>query len=235
MNELEQKTITSMEVAEMVNKNHADLLRDIKRYVSQMTESKIALSEFFKESTYKDSTGRTLPCYNVTKKGCEFIAHKLTGVKGTEFTAKYINKFHDMEEEIRKPRTALEQLQLTQQAVLEVNEKIESVDKDLQDFKQDMPILGIEESRITTALKKVGIQCLGGKYSNAYKDKSLRGKVYSDIYNQLKREFGVASYKAIKRSQCDIAIEIIEGYKVPFALSENIRNFNAQEVLKECV
>ena len=37
----------------------------------------------------------------MTKKGCEFIAHKLTGVKGTEFTAKYINRFHEMEDAIK--------------------------------------------------------------------------------------------------------------------------------------
>lgn len=42
--------------------------------------------------------GKKYPCYKITKKGCEFIAHKLTGVKGTEFTAKYINKFHEMEQ-----------------------------------------------------------------------------------------------------------------------------------------
>ncbi len=41
-----------------------------------------------------------MPCYLVTKKGCEFIAHKLTGQKGTEFTARYINRFHEMEDEI---------------------------------------------------------------------------------------------------------------------------------------
>ena len=45
--------------------------------------------------------GKEYPCYNVTKKGCEFIAHKLTGVKGTEFTAKYINRFHEMEDAIK--------------------------------------------------------------------------------------------------------------------------------------
>jgi hypothetical protein len=41
-----------------------------------------------------------MPCYLVTKKGCEFIAHKLTGQKGTEFTAWYINRFHEMEDEL---------------------------------------------------------------------------------------------------------------------------------------
>ncbi len=53
---------------------------------------------FFLKSEYKDSTGRTLPCYRITKKGCEFIAHKLTGIKGTIFTARYINRFHEMQD-----------------------------------------------------------------------------------------------------------------------------------------
>lgn len=92
------KSITSMEVAEMVGKEHKELLRDIRRYCEQFNESNLALVDFFQESTYLDKKGETRPCYNVTKKGCEFIAHKLTGIKGTAFTARYINRFHDMEE-----------------------------------------------------------------------------------------------------------------------------------------
>lgn len=44
------------------------------------------------------SQNKTQPCYNVTHKGCEFIANKLTGIKGTEFTARYVNRFHELEE-----------------------------------------------------------------------------------------------------------------------------------------
>lgn len=101
MKQIEQ-TISSIEVAEMVEKGHKELLRDIRRYCEQLGESKIALTDFFTESTYRTSQNKEMPCYNVTKKGCEFIAHKLTGVKGTEFTAKYINRFHDMEDTIRQ-------------------------------------------------------------------------------------------------------------------------------------
>ena len=113
MNKIEQ-TITSIEVAEMVGKEHSKLLRDIRNYAEQLGQAKIGQSDFFVESTYKNSQNKVMPCYNVTKKGCEFIAHKLTGTKGTEFTARYINRFHDMEEHINKSksRTALEQLQL---------------------------------------------------------------------------------------------------------------------------
>ncbi len=97
-----EQTLTSLEVAEMINKNHADLMRDIRRYIKQLNQSKIAFVEFFQESTYMDGKGEERPCYKITKKGCEFVAHKLTGVKGTEFTAKYINRFHDMEEILRE-------------------------------------------------------------------------------------------------------------------------------------
>lgn len=76
-NKIEQ-TITSIEVAEMVGKEHSKLLRDIRNYVEQFNQSKIGFVDFFTESTYKDNKGEIRPCYNVTKKGCEFIAHKLT-------------------------------------------------------------------------------------------------------------------------------------------------------------
>lgn len=101
METLEQKFIDSREVAEMVGKQHNELLKDIRRYAGQLGEGKIPQSDFFTESTYVNSQNKKMPCYQVTKKGCEFIAHKLTGVKGTEFTAKYINRFHEMEDAIK--------------------------------------------------------------------------------------------------------------------------------------
>lgn len=100
MNNLIGNTITSMEVAQMVGKEHKELLRDVRRYCEQFNESSLALVEFFKESAYIDGKGESRPCFMVTKKGCEFIAHKLTGRKGTEFTARYINRFHEMEAQI---------------------------------------------------------------------------------------------------------------------------------------
>lgn len=134
---------------------------------------------------------------------------------------------------VKKPLSAIEQLQLTQQAVLEVKADIDAVDKDLQSFKQDMPILGIEESRITAAVRKKGVSCLGGKGTAAYQDKSLRGKVYSDIYCQIKRQFGVDTYKAIKRSQCDTAVSVIERYDLPLILAEEITDVNSQTSVRD--
>ena len=98
MNDLTRTTITSMEAAEWCGKKHNELLKDIRRYIGQLGEGKIPHTDFFQEATYTTEQNKTLPCFLVTKKGCEFIAHKMTGQKGTEFTARYINRFHEMED-----------------------------------------------------------------------------------------------------------------------------------------
>jgi len=54
-------------------------------------------------STYQDSTGRTLPCFYLTRKGCDMVANKLTGNKGILFTAAYVSKFEAMEKALANP------------------------------------------------------------------------------------------------------------------------------------
>lgn len=133
MDSLEQKHLDSREVAEMVGKQHNDLLKDIRRYVQQLSEGKISHTDFFTESQYTDKSNRQKPCYLVTKKGCEFIAHKLTGVKGTEFTAKYINRFHEMEDTIK---TQFPQgNDLIALAVIEAQKMIAERDKQIERMK----------------------------------------------------------------------------------------------------
>lgn len=128
----------------------------------------------------------------------------------------------------KKPLTALEQLQLTQQAVLEVKEQVDSVSKDLQDFKNDMPLLAVECEKITRAVKVKGVEVLGGRRSEAYRNNSLRSKVYRDIHSEVRRQFGVNTYKALKRSQCDRVISQIEEYELPVVLKDEVYDCNAQ-------
>ena len=99
MNEL-QTTISSREVATMMEKRHDHLLRDIEKHTTileKVTEPNFGLSDLWILSSYKDKTGRNLKEYQVTKKGCEFLAHKTTGEKGDLFTIRYMDKFEEME------------------------------------------------------------------------------------------------------------------------------------------
>jgi Rha family phage regulatory protein len=144
-----EQTLDSREVAEMVEKKHYNLIRDIKGYVDELTELKIEFSDFFRESIYKDSTGRTLPRYLVTKKGCEFIAHKLTGIKGTEFTARYINRFHDMEETIREGIPQKQKPDKTKKEKLpSVNMMVKNIREALHDAGVDSKYIAAEVVRI---------------------------------------------------------------------------------------
>lgn len=126
------------------------------------------------------------------------------------------------------PMSTDEKIQVLAQGNIELNKKVDNLNKDLQDFKQDMPLLALECQRITRAKNQKVVPLMGGKNAPAYKNKRLMRKVYSDIDNQLRREFGVNTYKAIKRNQCDLAVEIINGYDLPICLKVEIEAENSQ-------
>ena len=84
----------SRQVAEMIGKQHFNLLRDIDNYISVIGQnSKLSSDNFFIKSTYKSGTGKTYPCYLITRKGCDMVANKMTGDKGILFTAEYVTRF----------------------------------------------------------------------------------------------------------------------------------------------
>lgn len=131
----------------------------------------------------------------------------------------------------RVPQTIPEQIQLLALGNVELNKRVDGIQEELESLKLDMPILPIEADRITEAVKKKGVEVLGSRKSVAYKNRSLCQKVYKSIYANLKYNFGVKSYKSIKRSQCDAAIGIIERYKPPFFLAAMIDSENNQQSL----
>lgn len=162
--------------------------------------------------------------YLWTEKGAFLHAKSLNTDKAWEVYDHLVDTYFNR----KKPMSTAEQIQILAQGNIELEQKIDSVDKDLQEFKREMPLLAIECQQITEAKNKKVVPLLGGKDSNAYKNASLRGKVYRDLEGQLRREFGVTSYKAIRRNQTSKALEIISDYELPLCLKEQIEDENAQ-------
>lgn len=127
-----------------------------------------------------------------------------------------------------KKLSALEQLQLQNQAILEVNEKVDKI-------QNDMPLFKAECDELQALVKKVGVGLMGDKNAPAYKDNSLRGRVYSDMQHQLRREFGVDKYSWIKHSQFNQAKEIITTYELPTVLKDEITKANNQVSFEEAM
>jgi Rha family phage regulatory protein len=92
--------INSREVADVIGKRHDHLLRDIRGYIDIILRNglpKVGVSDFFVESTYKNAQNKEMPCYLISKPGCEIIANKFIGEKGTLFTIAYVKRFNEME------------------------------------------------------------------------------------------------------------------------------------------
>ena len=126
------------------------------------------------------------------------------------------------------PQTTDGKIALLAQGHVELKQEVDNIKADLEALKMDLPILPIEADKITEAVKKKGVEILGGKESRAYKNNSLRQKVYNSIYANLKYNFSVRSYKAIKRSQCDRAVEVVNNFIPPYAIEQAIISENSQ-------
>lgn len=185
-------------------------------------------NEDYEASKILEPSGQTRKEYIIKLDTAKEMAMLERNEKGKQVRRYFIQIEKKYKEQTSKPLSALDQLRLQSQAIMEVDEKVEAINRDLQEFKKEMPILGIEIDKITEEVHKRGVNALGGKESNAYNNRSLRGKVYSDIYREIKRQFGVSSYKAIKRNQCELAISIINEYELPFVLADQIKDCNAQ-------
>ncbi|HBG4296893.1 TPA: phage antirepressor KilAC domain-containing protein [Clostridioides difficile] len=125
-----QFLVESREVAELIEKKHDNLLRDIRGYKKILEDSSnLKSQDFFIESTYINTQNKIQPCYLLTKKGCDMVANKMTGEKGIIFTAIYVTKFEEMERELKEqqpklPTTYKEALQHLIEQV-EANEKLQ--------------------------------------------------------------------------------------------------------------
>lgn len=126
----------------------------------------------------------------------------------------------------RVPQTIPEQIQLLAQGNVELNQRVDSLSDRMDKIELDLPILPIEADRITTAVQRKGLSILGGKNSPAYKDRTIRSNVYKKLHANLRWNFGVKSFKAIRRKQCDKAIEVINRWEPPIFLAEEIEKLN---------
>lgn len=130
------------------------------------------------------------------------------------------------------PQTTDGKIALLAQGHTELKAEVDEIKADLESLKMDLPILPVEADRITEAVRKKGVSIMGGKQSSAYSNRGLRQKVYNNLYANLKYNFGVRSYKSIKRNQCDKAVEVINAYQAPYFLQEQIDDANMQQRLE---
>lgn len=229
------RVLTTQQIAEAYGTDTRVISNNFNRNKDRYVEGKhyICLEgdelKDFKTNHQFDESSRINKLYLWTEKGAFLHAKSLNTDTAWEVYDRLVDNYFEKPKAV--PMTTDQKIQLLAQGNVELTERIDKVDKDLQEFKADMPLLALECQRITRAKNQKVVPLMGGKSAPAYKNKSLMHKVYSDVDAQLRREFGVNTYKAIKRNQCDFAVKIIEDYVLPMYLKEEIDAENAQMCL----
>jgi len=213
--------VTSRQVAEDFGKRHSDVLDKISGLIREIEPTENSARYFINV----DAKGEKRKEFLLTRDGFSLLVMGFTGSKALQWKLKYIEAFNKMEQAIKNPYGHLSK---EVQAIFALDHKQQQLAVEVKELKDGMPLFNVECKEIQAAVKRKGVEILGGKGSPAYKNNSIRCKVYSDIQQQLRREFGVSRYEAIKRSQLNIAHEIVARYKAPIYLTDEIYLLNQQ-------
>lgn len=187
--------VDSREVAEMIDKNHAHLMRDIQNYENVILQNpKLDSADFFVESSYTSNNNNTYKCYLLTKKGCDMVANKMTGSKGVLFTAMYVDAFHKMDEHIKQSQLNVPQ---TPMQALEMMFKVQ---KNQEQFNKKM------ERQITGIRHIVGIETKNWRNdTNKILSAIAQHLGGGDMHKKVKSE----AYKALEeKGRCNLKIRM---------------------------
>lgn len=184
--------------------------------------------KFLNHHQIDDGSKNAVKLYLWTEKGAFLHAKSLNTDKAWESYSNLIDGYY-------KQKDALEGLSREMLAIISIDKKQVQMESRMDKLEFDIPLYGAEADELSRHVKRKGVNVLGGKQSEAYKDTEIRSKVYHDIYGQIKREFDLydgsgraMSYKALKRKYLAEAHELIDCYQAPTYLLELIEAANVQ-------
>ena len=220
------ETIDSREVAEMVDMEHRNLLSKIRKYIEILDGSKLSSHQFFVPSTYVNNQNKEQPCYLLTKKGCEMVANKLTGEKGVIFTAKYVNRFEEMEKQIKIPKTDREILFLSVKVQEETAQRVDVLEEKVSSLEKSTTIDSSQQQILEKIAKATVIRTLGGFDSRAYQ--LMSRKIFSNIWRDYKNYFKLGSFRDTLKTEFENAKEYLESWSPEVNTSLKIKEYNSQ-------
>lgn len=113
-----------------------------------------------------------------------------------------------------------------EQMMIHQLQEMDSVKKDIELLKESTVINSSQRRKIQGLVLSTVIKVLGGKKSNAYKDKSINKATFANCYKQLKAVFDVASYLDIPKIRYEEALTLIPRWKPDLELQARIDEAN---------
>lgn len=215
---------TSLILAEAFGKKHKDVLEAIDNKIDS-AENSAQYENMFLEDTYKDNSGKSNKMYVMNRDGWTFIAFGFTGKKADRFKLDYIAAFEQMEETIKSqaiPLTAREQVILALAANEETNVRVDLIEIDLKEIKENSLITTEDKNSIDRIVKR--------KVYSYCKDRDLKTKaksmLFQDIGRSIKEMFNIPHRGRIKLKDFEAAIEFISDWEPSAVTKAKIKQIN---------
>ena len=226
----QQAVTTSLKVAEIFEKEHRVVMKSIRN----LTAQNYAVKKMFVEDSYLNSRNQQQPMYYMNRDGFTLLAMGFTGSKAMEFKLKYIDAFNKMEKQIKEktqfrlPTNLNEMSTMFYSVMKDQDKKIEEQSEKVNFLMNLSGLTSPRNKELTKARNKKVIQVCGGSESNSYQDKSLRSKLYNELFKSYRHRFDVNQYVDTPMKRFDEAKDYINNWYPPFELKDEIEKANAQ-------
>ena len=225
-----QVVTTSLKVAEIFGKEHKHVMETVRK----LTAENSTVRKMFVEDSYLNSRNQQQPMYYMNRDGFTLLAMGFTGSKAMEFKLKYIEAFNKMEKQIKEktqfrlPTNLNEMSTMFFDVMKDQDKKIEEQSEKVNFLMNLSGLTSPRNKELTKARNKKIIQVCGGSESNSYQDKSLRSKLYNELFKSYRHRFDVNQYVDTPMKKFDEAKDYINNWYPPFELKDEIEKANAQ-------
>ncbi len=202
---------TSLQVAESFEKKHRHVLSAIDELKEGVAEN---WADLFWEDTYVHPQNKqSYRIIYMNRDGFSLLAMGFTGKKALNFKLQYIEAFNKMEKEIKGsltllPKTKREMALLALAANEETNERVDAIESDLNDLKNNQLLAEPDYRTISNMVRnKIRVIC-----NQQHLNSKAKAELFKDLNGGIKRITGAVARNRIKAKQFNDVIEFINNW-----------------------
>ena len=211
----QQAVTSSLQVAEVFEKQHKHVLESIDNLAAKNSATK----SMFAESGYFNR-GKYYRQVYMNRDGFTLLAMGFTGDKALKFKLKYIEAFNSMEEQVKLPTSPREIARLALQANEETNQRLDSVEGDVKDLKENQVIPNPEYSALN---RRVNQRVSEVAHSYGHITQKQRGELCKDIGSGIKKIANVSARSMLRKKDYQMVMDFINDWEPSTATKTIIR------------
>lgn len=211
----QQAVTTSLQVAEVFGKEHKVVLKAIDELKEGVAQN---YADLFYEDTYiHPQNKQKYRQIIMNRDGFTLLAMGFTGKKALQFKLQYINAFNEMEKTIKEksvsiPTTKRGLALLALEASEETNQRVDVIEQEVFDLKENQPLPQGEYSIISSRINK-RVYEVADAYSINRSNRKTIGLLFKDINSGVKKISGVGARTQLRAKHYEKVMDFINSWE----------------------